>query len=126
MVVFEKVINICDESGKMQEFCLFTENIHKIAKCDKESCEIKTFLTDLTKNLFNEELTYDKRTKFFIHHSIENIAVFNAMYNLQLKGKENIERIDHLIQNSEEVIQKQKENEEELNKFLSQKHLIQK
>ena len=48
------------------------------------------------------------------------------MYNLQLKGKENIERIDHLIQNSEEVIQKQKENEEELNKFLSQKHLIQK
>ena len=49
-----------------------------------------------------------KEGKFFVQHSMENMTVFNAMFNLQRKGKENIKKIDLLIANSNQVLQKQK------------------
>ena len=39
------------ELGKMQEFGFFTENVHTIAKCEKEECKIKIFLDALKKCL---------------------------------------------------------------------------
>ena len=35
--VFEKIYCVCAELGKMQEFCLFTENVDKIAKLKSSS-----------------------------------------------------------------------------------------
>lgn len=103
------------------------ENVHKIVKYEeKVNSVINKLMTELMKNLFNKDLTYGERRNFFIQHSMENIAVFNAMYNLQLKGKENVEKVDHLIKYSEEVVQKQQNNEEELKKLLSRKHFTQK
>lgn len=125
--IFQKIFEISAELGKMQEFCLFTESVHAIAKCTKEECEIKTFLNGLKKkNVFNEKLLYEERRKFFIQHSLENITVFNTMFNMQLKGKKNVERIDDLIENTEEIVKKTKNREERLNELLAEKQEIQK
>lgn len=91
-----------------------------------KNCKIEKFLKRLTKNAFNEDLTYDERRKFFIQHSMENVLVFNDMYSLQLKGKEKVEKIKHLIATSEYTHQKQKDNSEELKRLMSKKYLIQK
>ena len=67
-----------------------------------------------------------KEGKFFVQHSMENMTVFNAMFNLQRKGKENIKKIDLLIANSNQVLQKQKEDSAEVRRLLSEKYQIQK
>ena len=61
--VFEKIYCVCAELGKMQEFFLFTKNAHKIANCTDNNCE--KFIKELSKNVFNDELSYDERRKFF-------------------------------------------------------------
>ena len=57
---------------------------------------------------------------------MENELVFNAMYNLQLKGKENVERIDSLIKNTEEIIKKQKSKQERLYELFAEKRKLRK
>ena len=104
--VFDKIFDICSELGKMQEFCLFTYNIHKIAKCEDGNCDIEKFLKFMTKNVVNEDLSYDERTKLVIQHCMENVLVFHAVYKLQLKGKENVGKIEALIATSENTLQK--------------------
>ena len=48
------------------------------------------------------------------------------MFNLQLKGKKNVEKIDLLIANSNQVLQKQKGDSAEIRRLLSEKYQIQK
>ena len=48
------------------------------------------------------------------------------MFNLQLKGKKNVKKIDLLIANSNQVLQKQKEDSAEIRRLLSEKYQIQK
>ena len=48
------------------------------------------------------------------------------MFNLQLKGKNNVEKIDLLIANSNQVLQKQKGDSAEIRRLLSEKYQIQK
>ena len=48
--IFSRIFEISTELGRMQEFCLFTENVHKITKCEEKECEIKTFLDVLKKS----------------------------------------------------------------------------
>lgn len=79
----------------------------------------------LTK-VFNGELSYDERRKFFTEHNLKNLPAFNAMYNLQLKRKEDIERIDNVIKNAEEVVKKHKSKQERLDELFAQKKEIQK
>lgn len=57
---------------------------------------------------------------------MENELVFNAMYNLQLKGKENVERIDNLIKNTEEIIEKQKSKQERSDELFAEKRKLRK
>lgn len=48
--IFSRIFEISTELGRMHEFCLLTENIHKIAKCEEKECEFKTFLDALKKS----------------------------------------------------------------------------
>ena len=86
----EKIIEISSELGSIQDFCQFVDHIHKITACNDEGCLIQLFLTNLKRVLFNEEFSYEKRRTFFTFICIKNIPVFNAMYKLQLKGKDNV------------------------------------
>ena len=79
---------------------MFTEHVHNLTKCIDRDCAIKNFLKMYKSNIFNEELINEK---FFTDHCLKNIKVFNAMCNLQQKGKENIEKFDHLISQVEEI-----------------------
>ena len=79
---------------------MFTEHVHNLTKCIDRDCAIKNFLKMYRSNIFNEELINEK---FFTDHCLKNIKVFNALCNLQQKGKENIEKIDHLISQVEEI-----------------------
>ena len=61
-VVFKKIFFVSTELSKMEDFCMFAQNVHKMTKCtDTENCEIDKFLKDVTVNVFNEELSYDAR-----------------------------------------------------------------
>ena len=62
----------------------------------------------------------------FSFSTLWKITVFNAMFNLQLKGKKNVEKIDLLVANSNQVLQKQKEDSAEIRRFPSEKYQIKK
>ena len=62
----------------------------------------------------------------FSFSTLLKITFFNAMFNLQLKGKKNVEKIDLLIANSNQVLQKQKGDSAEIRRLLSEKYQIQK
>ena len=101
------------------------KNLRNIAKCTEEKCDAEEFLKVLLENLFNEELTYDKGRQFFIEHSLKNSKVFNAMFMLHFKGKENIEKIEDLISVSNELLAKHEKESAEVRRLTSEKYLIQ-
>ena len=57
-------------------------------------CLMKSFL--LTKEEF-----------FFTDHTLKHIKVFNAMFNLHGKDKENLDKIDNFIKHSNEALERQ-------------------
>ena len=122
---FEKFFFVSTELTKMQDFVLFTQNVHAASKFKEENCEIDKFLSTLNEKNFNEELSYDERRIFFTNTALQQNAVFNAMFNLHHKGKENIKRTDDLFVQSAEVLERQKKHYEELRKLTSEKYLIQ-
>ena len=85
--VFEKIYSVCTELCKMQEFCLFTENVRKISNCTDNNCESEKFMKELSKNVFNKEFSYDERSKFFVQHFMENIRVLMKCLIFSLREK---------------------------------------
>lgn len=125
-VIFKKKFCVSTEQSKMEDFCMFAQNVHKMAKCtDSENCEIDKFLKDVMVNVFNEEFSYDARQKFFVEHSLKNHTDFNAIFNLHAKGKENVERIEDLISRSMIDLERLKENFTELTRLITEWNLIQ-
>ena len=98
------------------------KNLRNIAKCTEEKCDAEEFLKVLLENLFNEELTYDERRKFFIEHSLKYSKVFNAMFMLHSKGKENIKKIKDLISVSNELLEKHEKESAEVRRLTSKKN----
>lgn len=54
--VIEKKFSI---SIRIQDFWTFTNNVHEIADCKGEDCDIDKFFKKIKDVLFNEELTYE-------------------------------------------------------------------
>lgn len=98
------------------------KNLCNIAKCTEEKCDVEEFLKVLLENLFNEELTYDERRQFFIEHSLKYSKVFNAMFMLHSKGKENIKKIKDLISVSNELLEKHEKESAEVRRLTSKKN----
>ena len=46
-------------SIRIQDFWTFTNNVHEIADCKGEDCDIDKFFKKIKDVLFNEELTYE-------------------------------------------------------------------
>ena len=106
--VLKKIFFMSTELSKMQEFLLFTQNVHKLSKCTENDCEIEKLLDSINEWIFNEELSFDERRIFFTDNSLKQVNVFSAMFNLHAKGKENVEKIEDLITHSASVIEEQK------------------
>ena len=119
--VFEKKIFTSSELLRMQEFWTFTNKIHEMAKCKEADCDFDKFLKKTKDVLFNEELSYDKRRIYFTQ-----LSVFNAMFQLHHKGKENLKRIEDLVENPSDILKRQVTRNEELAKLILGKYLIQK
>ena len=98
------------------------KNLCNIAKCTEEKCDVEEFLKVLLENLFNEELTYDERRQFFIEHSLKYSKVFNVMFMLHSKGKENIKKIKDLISVSNELLEKHEKESAEVRRLTSKKN----
>ena len=98
------------------------KNLRNIAKCTEEKCHVEEFLKVLLENLFKEELTYDERRQFFIEHSLKYSKVFNAMFMLHSKGKENIKKIEDLISVSNELLEKHEKESAEVRRLTSKKN----
>lgn len=81
--IFEKIFFVSTELNKMQEFCLFTQNVHSIAKCR----DVEEFLKVLMENIFNEELSSDERRKFFAEHGLNDITCLNVFTSFKRKGE---------------------------------------
>ena len=102
---FEKIFYISSQLLRMQEFCTFTENVHQLAKCKHEDCEVDIFFNKIKEVVFNEELSYDKRRIFFTETCLSQMSVSNAMFQLHHKGKENMTRIETLIENLSDILE---------------------
>ena len=101
--------DIASQLDSMQEFCEFVDTVHMITKCTDPNCLIKIFNSKLKKEMFDENLSYDDRRNFFLKHCVQNLTVFWAMYKLQQKAKENLERINRLINSQESENEKEKD-----------------
>lgn len=95
--IFEKIFYISSEPLRMQEFWAFMSKVHELANCKDTDCDINTFFIKIKDVLFNEELSYDKRRIHFTEFCLNQLSVFNAMFQLHHKGKENVKRIEDLI-----------------------------
>ena len=124
--VFEKKFYISSELLMMQEFWTFTKKVHELATCKDEECAIDNFLTKIKDILFNEELSYDKRKIFFTQACLNHLSVFDAMFQLYRKRKKNMNRIEGLIENPSEILQRQVGRNEELTKLILEKYVSQK
>ena len=75
--------------------------------------------------MFDENVTYDDHRKFFVKVCIQNINLFCSMYKLQQIGKENLEKINHLIASQENITDKEK-NEVPFGQLVAKKLEVQK
>ena len=76
--------------------------------------------------LFNEELSYYKQRIYFRETCLAHLSVFNAMFQLHHKGKQNMNRIKDLLENPSYILQQQVGRNEELTKLILEKYVIQK
>ena len=121
----QRLIEIASQLGSIQDFCEFVDTIHTIAKCNDSQCPIQTFLGKLKGVVLDENVSYDDRRNFFVKVCLQNINLFWSMYKLQQKDKENIAKINHLINFQENVTKKDK-NEVLLGQLVVQKQEVQK
>lgn len=67
------------------------------------------------------------KEEFFITETcLPQISIFNAMFQLHHKGKENMNRIEDLIENHSDILKQQLSRNEELTKLILEKYVIQK
>lgn len=54
------------------------------------------------------------------------MLVFSTMFKLHYKGKENLKRIQDLVEDPSNIVKQQVEKNEELTKLIREKYLVQK
>ena len=123
---FEKIFYVSSELLRMQEFQEFTNKIHTLAKCTEKNCAIKDFFKKIKEVIFGEELSYDKRRFFFTDICSSNLSVFNAMFQLYHKGKENLNKTELICEDPTSILQRQLSRNEELKRLITEKYRIQK
>ena len=62
----DNILDVSSKLGSIQQFCEFSEDIHKIIKCSDDCCNIRIYNDLLRKTVFNPGLDYDYRIKFFV------------------------------------------------------------
>ena len=120
----QKVIEISSQLSSSQEFCKFVDSFHLITKCTEPNCPVGNLGSKLKKEMFDENLSYDHRRNFFVKFCVENLSVFWSMYKLQRKEKENLQRIQQLI-NSQEITNKKQRDKALLGKLVAERQEIQ-
>lgn len=60
----EQIIEISSKLEKIQQFCKFIEDVHKIRKCKKSDCPIGAY-SDKLKVVFDLMLDYNVHRIFF-------------------------------------------------------------
>ena len=108
----------------MPEFLEFVKNVHKISECKESSSEIEKFIKKSDITISNEELSYNKRRVFLTQSCVDNVNVFNAIFNLHARGKENIQKIVDLVNEPVELLEKKRERCDKLSKLSREKYLI--
>ena len=77
---------------------------------------MKSFLVALKDNIFNQELSYDSRRIKFTEVCLANISVFNAMFQLHHKHKDDVEKFSDIVENPSSILNRHlKRNEKQFN-----------
>ena len=82
MEVVEHIIVLSLKLDSIQQFCEFSKDIHKIAKCTKNDCPIEK-----KKTVFNPELDYDFPRIFWVKQSVEYPKLLNLCFGYRIKVK---------------------------------------
>ena len=80
---FKELIDVASEHSKVIEFFQFVDKIHLLTDCDKEECDLSTYVGCLKGVLLNPEKSYENKRSFFTSHSINYANVFRSMFNLK-------------------------------------------
>ena len=116
--IFEKIFYVSSDFGRIQEFFEFTKKVHDMAQCSEDDCDVKSFLTKLNDDIFNEELSYDCRRIKFTEVCLSSISIFNAMFQLHHKHNDNIEKIQDLVESPVSIINRQLEQSKQLTELI--------
>ena len=92
----------------------------------KKIVQLKIFFFKKKEVIFGEELSYDKRRVFFTDVCSSNLSVFNAMFQLYHKGKENLNKIELICEDLTSILQQKLSRNEELKRLITEKYRIQK
>ena len=87
MEVVEHIIVFSLKLDSIQQFCEFSKDIHKIAKCTKNDCPIEIYNNSLRKTVFNPELDYDFPRIFCVKQSVEYPKLLNLCFGYRIKVK---------------------------------------
>lgn len=82
MEVVENIVEVSAKLESIHQFCKFSEDIHKTAKCHEKNCKIGTYISSLMV-VFDPELDYNFRINFFIKKKIQLsiIKFLNLCFN---------------------------------------------
>ena len=78
---------------------------------------MKSFLVALKDDIFNQELSYDSRRIKFTEVCLANISVFNAMFQLHHKHKDDVEKFFDIVENPSSILNRHLKRNEKLSKF---------
>ena len=59
MAIVENILEVSSKLSSIQQFCEFTEDIHKITKCSDDCCSIRIYNDLLRTTSFDPELDFD-------------------------------------------------------------------
>ena len=58
MAIVENILEVSSKLSSIQQFCEFTEDIHKITKCSDDYCSIRIYNDLLRTTAFDPELDF--------------------------------------------------------------------
>ena len=129
MDLAQKVIEVFQEFGLIRVFCEFSDQIDKNIDCQKNHCDIKSFLEPLKEAIPDALKDYDSIRNLFIRQSVNYSNVFNCMFKLKSeKGNkgvidliEGLKIINGTVTHQEEEVEEKSEVRSLLDILVEQK-----
>ena len=106
----QKIIEVSQKIGTVQEFCEFSEGIHKILGCHKDDCDMRCYLTSFKEIFFDPNKDYDHSINVFIGQLVKYPKVSDSVFKLKGQGEHGVKNLISTVKQISESMQKEEED----------------